>query len=107
MTGLGCRTRLTLMKRVSVTELKNRLSHYLRLVKRGETLELLERNVPVAKLSRVEAPATSEETLLLRLQREGIVTVPARRPYTKLLSKPPLPCNGDAVRVLIEERGDR
>ncbi|MEK7867431.1 MAG: type II toxin-antitoxin system prevent-host-death family antitoxin, partial [Planctomycetota bacterium] len=90
-----------------VTDFKNRLSHYLRLVKRGETVELLERNRPVARLSRVEVPATAEEDLLRRLQSDGIVTVPAGRPYTRLLAKPPLPCGGDAVRALIEERGDR
>lgn len=95
------------MKRVSVTDLKNRLSHYLRLVKRGETVELLDRNVPVARLSRVEAPGTRDEDLLVRLRRDGIVTTPAGRPYTRLLDRPPLPCSGDAVRALIEERGGR
>ena len=93
------------MKRVSVTELKNRLSHYLRLVKRGETVELLDRNVPVARLTRVDA--VEDEDLIRRLQRDGLIRPPAGKPYLGFLDSPPLPCKGDAVKALIEGRGDR
>lgn len=107
LTGLHLQAIPAFMKRVPITELKNRLSYYLRLVKRGETVELIERNVPVARLSRIGASAAGSDDLVRRLEREGIVTVPTGKPYTRLLDKPPLPCSGDAVRALIEERGDR
>lgn len=39
------------MKKAAISQLKARLSHYLRLVKSGETVEIQERGVPVAVLS--------------------------------------------------------
>jgi len=36
--------------RVNVTEIKNRLSHYLRLVKGGEEIEIVDRNTPLARV---------------------------------------------------------
>lgn len=38
------------MIRVRVTELENQLSKYLRLVKQGEVVEVLERGTPIARL---------------------------------------------------------
>jgi prevent-host-death family protein len=63
------------MKQVSVTQLKNQLSRYLRLVKRGECIEILERNTPIARLVGVQEPP-SWDSHLERLRRDGIV-IPA------------------------------
>lgn len=93
------------MKRVSVTELKNRLSHFLRLVKRGQTVEVLDRNVPVARLTRVDD--VRDEDAIARLQRDGLIRPPAGEPYVGFLDRPALPCKGDAVKALLEGRGDR
>ncbi len=38
------------MIRASVTEIKNRLSHYLRLVKGGEEIEIVDRKTPMARI---------------------------------------------------------
>jgi prevent-host-death family protein len=38
------------MKRVGVAELKSRLSEYLRYVRRGESLTVLDRDTPVARM---------------------------------------------------------
>jgi len=38
------------MVRVNVTEIKNLLSHYLRLVKGGEKIEIVDRNTPLAQV---------------------------------------------------------
>jgi antitoxin (DNA-binding transcriptional repressor) of toxin-antitoxin stability system len=43
------------MKRVNIADAKAHLSEYLREVKRGETLVICERNVPVAELRAVGA----------------------------------------------------
>lgn len=107
MTGVIVKAILAFMKRVSVTELKNRLSHYLRLVKRGETIELLERKVPIARLSGLAGVPANDEELLQRLERDGIVTRPAGRPYRGFLKSPPVPCTADIVKALIEERDER
>jgi prevent-host-death family protein len=97
---------LARMRRVSVTELKNQLSRYLRLVKRGETIEILERSVPVARLEGVPGGSRGEGHLE-RLRRDGITLPPKRRARTDLLKDPPVPCRADAIRAVIDERGDR
>jgi len=38
------------MIKANVTEIKNRLSHYLRLVKGGEEIEIVERKTPLARI---------------------------------------------------------
>lgn len=53
--------------RVSIRELKSRLSHYLRLVKAGESVEIAERGTPIGRIvptilpieDRIEAMAQS------------------------------------------------
>jgi prevent-host-death family protein len=38
------------MLRANITEIKNRLSHYLRLVKGGEEVEIIDRKTPLARI---------------------------------------------------------
>ena len=95
------------MRQVTVTELKNKLSQYLRLVKRGETLEVLERSIPIARIEGIEHTTSSDDALLAQLIRDGIVSRPKQKPSIAWLKTPPLPCKGDAVRVLVEQRGER
>jgi prevent-host-death family protein len=92
------------MKRVSVTDLKNRLSEFLRLVKAGETVEIMERNVPIARIEPLAWRPTGDAQLD-RLVRDGIVTPPSKPWDDRLLALPPVPCRGDIVQALIEERG--
>ena len=94
------------MIRVKVTDLKNQLSHYLRLVKRGETIEVVERSVPIAQLTRVEE-VPQEKALLSRLVSEGIISPASQPPNDRFLDLPPVPCKGDVVQTLIEDRNDR
>jgi prevent-host-death family protein len=58
------------MKTASVSELKARISAYLRWVKRGGEVEILERGVPVARLVPV---AGSDRGRRQRLAAAGIV----------------------------------
>jgi antitoxin (DNA-binding transcriptional repressor) of toxin-antitoxin stability system len=92
------------MRRVSVTDLKNRLSQYLRLVKRGETIVVLERSIPVARLEAVGGHDTEADSPVERLVRDGIISRPPRAADPALLRKPPVPCRGDVVQALIEDR---
>jgi prevent-host-death family protein len=93
------------MRRVTVTELKNSLSKYLRLVKQGETVEVLERSVPIARIHAVVEGRG--ESHLHRLVRDGIVSE-AKGPLVKdVLSKPPIRCKVDPVKILIDERRKR
>jgi prevent-host-death family protein len=94
------------MKRVSVTDLKNKLSQYLRLVKEGETIEVMERSVPIARLQGIPK-AGGDDAHLDRLVRDGIVSKARRKPDRTLVKEPPIPSSGDIVEALIQERGDR
>ncbi len=95
------------MKRVTVSELKNRLSEFLRLVKRGETIEVLERSVPIARIDGLVGPRDLGEGQLKRLVFEGIVSRARLRPDLKLLEQPLLESSADPVRALVEGRGER
>ena len=94
------------MRRVAVTELKNRLSHYLRLVKRGIAIEVVERSVPIARIEAVPLGKADVGAHLRRLERDGLILPPRQRPRRGLLKGKPVPCQADAVAILIEQRGD-
>jgi prevent-host-death family protein len=56
----------------SVTEAKNRLSAYLDKVQAGESVLIVERGVPVARLD----PVTTDDARLARLARAGLISLP-------------------------------
>jgi len=62
------------MKTASVTELKANLSRYLRMVRRGSEVQVLERGVPIARLVGLATTSVeSEKARLERLERAGIL----------------------------------
>ena len=95
------------MIQVSVTELKNKLSKYLRLVKQGETVQVLERSIPIARLEANFQPGSRQDALRERLIRDGTLSPARAKPSSKFLKELPVPCRKDPARVVIEERGDR
>lgn len=95
------------MKQVSVTELKNRLSHYLRAVKRGEEIEVVERSIPIARIEGVEAKRVSPDAALRVLIDQGVVSPPRRHAPRGVALAPPVPCNGDPVAALTADRDAR
>jgi len=69
------------MIRANIAELKNRLSHYLRLVRGGEVIEILDRKTPLA---RIEAVGSQSDTAhraawVEELCNLGIITPPRHR----------------------------
>ena len=42
-----------------------------------------------------------------RLVREGVITAPSARLDKSFFSRPPIPCKGDIVRTVLEERDER
>lgn len=95
------------MKQVSVTELKNRLSHYLRMVKRGVSIEVVERSHPIARITASTTDEKGADARLEQLIREGLVMRAKRKPGREILDFEPIPCSGDAIKAVIEGRGDR
>jgi prevent-host-death family protein len=63
---------------VGTKELKNRLSHYLRIVRGGEPVLVTDRGAVVAELRPVAA-RVAEHVVLAELARQGIVTLPRGR----------------------------
>jgi prevent-host-death family protein len=96
------------MKAVKIAELKNRLSHYLRLVRRGQAILVLDRDQPVARLEPIggsPAIAGDDEDRLAALERAGILRR-GKGGLTPDLFRP-VRCRGDVVAALIEDRRRR
>jgi prevent-host-death family protein len=83
-----------IMKQVRIAELKARLSEYLRAVRRGESIAVLDRETPVAQI----VPIRHHTALRIRKPAPG---TPA--PNRVLLPKQ-LKLNIDVVQLLLEER---
>ena len=94
------------MTRASVSDLKARLSHYLREVRRGGEVEVLDRGVPVARLTGIGAAGESSDERRERLIRSGLLR---QRTSTmaELLDRSPLEVSTSVLEALEEERADR
>ena len=89
------------MSRVTVDELRDRLSEYLERVKAGEDVLVTDAGVPVARIT----PADGERERLLRMEREGeIVLGPGGLPEAFWAMPYPKDPHGSAVRAELEER---
>jgi prevent-host-death family protein len=82
------------MKKVKIADLKSRLSEYLRAVRRGDTITVLDRQTPVAQI----LPVQQEGVLHIHEPAPGAPT-PNRIPQPK-----PLNLKVDIVELLLEER---
>ncbi len=93
------------MKTATITEAKNGLSALLDQVRAGESILIVDRGTPVARLEPVAAhPDQSGRTK--RLERAGLLRIGSDAPPIDLLREPPpqLPPDVSAVAGLIEER---
>jgi prevent-host-death family protein len=95
------------MKTASISEAKNRLSAYIDLVRKGESVLITDRDVPVARLEPL-APGlpASEEALLSNLERKGVIKRAKMLPGKSFLKGlPPAPrIKGDLLDALIADR---
>ena len=68
------------MIRVNITEIKNRLSHYLRLVKGGEEIEIIDRNTPLARVVGIGNATDSKQvsSWVKEMYDLGIVLLPKK-----------------------------
>ena len=100
-------TRLVFMSTVSVTELKARLSEYLREIKRGGEVRVLERGIPIARLTALEN-ATESLPGEVAQRRQRLIASGVLAPGAgKLDPIPPMEINSGLVDALAEEREDR
>jgi prevent-host-death family protein len=61
-----------LVQKATISELKNRLSAYLKKVRAGQSILIVDRDEPIARLERIEKDAV-EGGRLARLERAGLV----------------------------------
>lgn len=93
------------MTTVSISELKAGLSHYLREVRRGGEVQVLDRGKPVARLV-APAVADDDDDLRARLISAGVIR-PGKGGMARILEKPPLALNLNLSEALDEDRADR
>jgi prevent-host-death family protein len=82
------------MKQVRIAELKARLSEYLRAVRHGETVAVLDRDTPIAQI----VPVRERAALRIRTPAPG-TPPPNRVPLPR-----PAKLKFDVVQLLLEER---
>jgi len=95
------------VSRASVTDLKAKLSRYLREVRRGGEVEILDRGIPIARLTAIRVPSeTSGEERRARLVRSGVLRQGTSE-ISEILEEPPLVVSTSILEALEEERADR
>jgi antitoxin (DNA-binding transcriptional repressor) of toxin-antitoxin stability system len=93
------------MKSVNVAELKNRLSAYLQMVRKGEEIIVRDRDLPIARISPCNTETHSEGDR--RLIAAGLMKPPAHGPvdWKKFWSMPgPNLTEEQSRRAILEER---
>jgi prevent-host-death family protein len=100
------------MKTASVTELKANLSRYLRMVRRGSEVQILERGVPIARLTSLQAKLGQREhgadaARLERLTAAGVVRGGKANVAWAGKEKPIKAARAALSSALLEDRDDR
>ena len=94
------------MKTATLTETKNNLSALIDQVKLGETILLLDRGRPVARIESVLTEGSTVEGRLARLERQGVLRRGASPAPPEILKAWPPAASGGAsvVEALLAER---
>jgi prevent-host-death family protein len=95
------------MTRVSITKLKAELSRYLREARRGGEVQILDRGVPVARLTGLEPPGPQEEEERRRRLIDAGIIRPGSGGVAEVLGRPPAKLGTDLSGALDDERADR
>ncbi len=92
------------MKKARISELKNRLSHYLRFVRRGQSVLVYDRDRPIARIDPVRDPGPlGDADQMAELERSGAVRPPTAALPTGWLDRR-ANVNANVVEALLEER---
>lgn len=101
------------MIRATISEVKNGMSAYLRRVKSGETVLVMERRTPVARIvpvgrgakDRTEADDVDRDAKLARLEHKGVVARRSSGNPLDVLGQP-LRKGSGILEALLEERAE-
>ena len=95
------------MKKATISVAKNTLSRLIGYVRRGETVLILDRDTPVARLEPVGRDPEIGDQLLPALVRKGVIAPPRKHLDAEaFLARriPALPEGASAVAAVLEER---
>lgn len=100
------------MIQVNISEVKNRLSYYLRLVRGGEQIEILDRKTPLARIIHVSKAKNenSETPWIKEMVGLGIVSSSAKDGFPaefldrEKLTLPQAKGKASALKAMLEER---
>lgn len=98
------------MKEAKISEIRDRLSRYLDLVRQGEVVRILDRDVPIAHIVPIGAPGGPEpagDETLMQLERRGLVRRGHGAIPREILERDPAGKPVGAVDALLEERRRR
>ena len=93
------------MTSASISELKAHLSRYLREVRRGGEVQVLDRGVPIARLSAITASSSGDGERRERLVRSGVLR-PGTGDASGALLEDLIEVQTSVLDALIEERAD-
>lgn len=95
------------MDKATVSKLKDNLSAYLRKVRAGHSVVIYDRDVPIARIERIEDSGHTPDRLAL-LRAQGIVQPPARSLPAKRLRQllEPLPAKAALATALRDDRAE-
>jgi prevent-host-death family protein len=90
----------------TITEAKNRFSALIDRVRGGESVLIVDRGIPVARLESAVGADADDDGRIARLERAGVVRSARKPPSVELIaSQPPSARPGSgAVEALLEER---
>ena len=90
----------------TITEAKNRLSALIDQVRSGESVLIVDRGTPVARLESAVSASPDAEGRIARLERAGSIRAARKTPPLELLSKgaPALRPRASAVAAILDER---
>ncbi len=95
---------MALMRSVRIGELKKHLSRYLRVVRGGTRVIVMDRDVPVAELAPITSARKTATDRREDLIRRGVLIPAPRGSLTLDELGLPVPCRGDAIAALRADR---
>jgi prevent-host-death family protein len=93
------------MTTASITEAKNNLSKLIKKVRHGQSILILDRNVPVARLEPLDPrEPVAEEARLRELERQGLIKVGKGKLPKDFWTRPLPKLKGSLVATLLKMR---
>ena len=98
------------MKEAKISEIRNGLSRFLALVRKGEVVRILDRDVPIAHIVPIRAPSGARpvgDEALADLERKGLIRRGRGAIPRDVLEKDPPGNPVGAIDALVEDRRRR